>query len=395
MTAKEKLIKARAALVLDQPFFGSLVLRLKPQEDLSCNTLWVDGTNLGFSPKFVDSLSMDQLKGCLCHEVLHCALAHHARRGDRDGKKWNVAADYAVNPVIKDKFSLPDGFLFDPAFNDLSAENIYSKLPQEESGKDDQGQDGSGNGDSQEDSSPGSDSGQGQDPGGCGEVRDAPAEDGSTPGSEADLSKSEAEWKVAVAQAAQQAKSFGKLPAGIDRIVEEIINPRVDWRSILRYFMDTVSKSDYSWSPPNRRHIHSNIYLPSCRNTELGTVIIAVDTSGSIDDETLNKVAAELSGILNDVQAEAHVIYCDAEIQNVEYFGPGDFLGILNAKGGGGTDFRPVFDWIEKENISPSCLIYFTDLDGEFPESDPGFPVLWIVEGKTFESAPFGEILEI
>jgi predicted metal-dependent peptidase len=397
MTAKEKLIKARAALVLDEPFFGSLVLRLKLKEDSSCETLWVDGSTLGFSPSFVDSVSMDVLKGCLCHEVLHCALTHHARRGSRDSRRWNIAADYAVNPIIKDKFSLPDGILFDPGFAELSVEDIYSRLPDDKGGDRSQGDSGAGGGSSDEGSQAEDDSGGGPDadPGGCGEVRDAGSGDEGAASGEADFSQAEADWKVAVAQATQQARAFGRLPAGVERLVDEVINPRVDWRAILRRFMDTAAKSDYSWVPPNRRHVYAGLYLPSCRNSELGPVVVAVDTSGSIGDEMLGRVAAELSAIFQDARAEVHVLYCDAKIQAVEYFPAADFPSKLNAKGGGGTDFRPVFDWIEGSGVIPSCIIYFSDLEGEFPDADPGFPVLWVVDGKAQRVPPFGEVLEV
>ena len=142
MIGKDKVIKARAALVLDEPFFGSLVLRLKLKEDPSCKTMWVDGSTLGFNSTFVDSLSIEKLKGCLCHEVLHLALSHHTRRGNRTRTKWNVAGDYAINGMIKDKFSLPDGCLFDPKFTGLSTEAIYPQLPDEESESKDKNKEG-------------------------------------------------------------------------------------------------------------------------------------------------------------------------------------------------------------------------------------------------------------
>ena len=388
MDSRDKIIKARAALVLDEPFFGSLVLRLILEEDSSCNTLWVDGSRLGYNPGFVDSLSMDTLKGCLCHEVMHCALSHHARRGCRDSKKWNVAADYAVNPIIRDKFSLPDGALFNPDFSGISSEEIYNNLPDQDQGDRDQGQD-------QSQGQDGDDSqGSGADPGGCGEVRDCPGEDGGL-ASESDLSKSEADWKVAVSQAAQQARAFGSLPAGMDRVVDEIVNPKVDWRSLLRRFMDQVSKSDYSWSPPNRRYIHAGLYLPSCRTSDIGTVVVAVDTSGSISQDAINRVAAELSSIVIDFRAESYVLYCDSKIQGIEHFLDGDFPDKLNPKGGGGTSFVPVFEWIDRESINPSFLIYFTDLCGDFPESGPMYPVLWITEGQALKEVPFGEVIEV
>jgi len=390
MDSRDKIIKARAALVLDEPFFGSLVLRLILEEDSSCNTLWVDGSRLGFNPAFVDSLSMDTLKGCLCHEVMHCALSHHARRGCRDPEKWNVAADYAVNPIIRDKFSLPDGALFNPDFVSLSSEEIYNNLPDKGEGDQDQGQ-GQGQGQGQDD---GDSQGSGADPGGCGEVRDCPGEDGGL-ASESDLSKSESDWKVAVSQAAQQARAFGSLPAGMDRVVEEIVNPKVDWRSLLRRFMDTVSKSDYSWSPPNRRHIHSGLYLPSCRNNDVGTVVVAVDTSGSISQKTLDQVMSELSAIVQDFRSEVYVVYCDSKIQGIDHFYDGDLPDKLNPKGGGGTDFRPVFEWVDRESINPACVIYFTDLYGDFPESGPMYPVLWITEGQALKKVLFGEVIEV
>ena len=384
MTSKDKLVKARAALVLDEHFFGSLALRLTLVEDRSCKTLWTDGSSLGYNPAFVDALSMRALKGVVCHEVMHCALGHHARRDNREKEKWNVAADHAVNPLIKDKFSLPDGFLFDADFVELSAEEIYSRLPisAEQDKKDSQEQGEAGNG-------------KDADPGGCGEVRDANSgKDNKTP-SEADLARSEARWKVSVAQAAQQAKAFGHLAADLDRCVDKIINPRISWHSILQQFINTIVKSDYSWIHPNRRHIASGIYLPSCRSLEVGTIVLAVDTSGSISEKALKQVAADLSGILDVMKTDCHVVYCDKRIQGTEYFKSGDFILKLNAKGGGGTSFKPAFDWVEKENLSPACLIYFTDLDGEFPETEASYPVLWVTDRRIHKTPPFGEVLEV
>ena len=383
MDSQEKIVKARSLLVLDEPFFGSLVLRLSPVSDPSCDTLWTDGVSLGFSPDFVEAQSMDVLKGCLCHEVMHCALSHHARRGARDSKKWNVAADYAVNGIIRDKFSLPDGALFNPDFVSLSAEEIYNNLPDGTGGQD---KGGSSGGDQDQSQGP-------SDPGGCGEVRDVPGDDGGI-ASPSDLSKAESEWTVVVAQAAQQARAFGSLPAGMDRVVEQIVNPKIDWRSLLHRFMDQVARSDYSWMRPNRRHVHSGLYLPSCRNNDIGTIVVAVDTSGSISQNTLDQVVAELRAIVQDFRCDVSVVFCDSQVQGIEHFYDGDLPDRLIPKGGGGTDFRPVFEWIDRESVDLSCLIYFTDLCGDFPESGPMFPVLWITEGQALKEVPFGEVIE-
>lgn len=381
MKTTDKLTKSRAGLVLDDPFFGSLLLRLIMVEDSSIETMGTDGKKIRFNPAFVDSLSMDQLKGVLCHEVMHCALGHMSRRGDRNPIGWNIAADYAVNPIIRNKYSLPGGALFNPDWVNLSVEDIYSKIPKDEKSGQDKGK-GKGKG-----------QGQDVDPGGCGAVEDLKNEDGSQ-ASAADKSQSESEWKVAAVQAAQQAKSFGDLPAGIDRIIEEILNPKIDWREVLKRFVDTSAKNDYSLFPPNRRHIHNGLFLPSCKSNEIGSIVIAVDTSGSISQSQLNEFSSELFSIISDFSAEIHVLYCDTKIQKEEFYSSGDLPSSLKARGGGGTDFRPVFNWIEEHGLIPSCLIYFTDLYGSFPEEIPFYPVLWIVNSSE-ESIPFGELLKI
>ena len=169
MRASEKITKARAGLILDQPFFGALSLKLRVVEDQNCETAWTDGVSLGYSPEFIDGLSLEQTKGLISHEVMHCACAHQVRRGGRDHKKWNIAADYAINGILTGAgFVLPDGGLINSAFDDKSADEIYNLIPDPPP---DQG-DGDGQG-GQGDGNP--------DPGGCGEVRDTPGPDGSGP----------------------------------------------------------------------------------------------------------------------------------------------------------------------------------------------------------------------
>lgn len=380
MKASEKVTKARAGLVLDSPFFGSLALRLRVVADPTCETLWTDGERLGYSPAYVDGLSLAQVKGVLAHEVMHCACAHQGRRGARDAKRWNVATDHAINQVLEDaRFTLPEGRLLDPAFSGLAAEAIYPKLPNPPP----EGGDGDGDGDKP------------SDPGGCGEVRDAPNPNGTGPASPSELAQGVENWKVATAQAAQQARGMGRLPAGLERLVESILAPRVDWRAVLRRFVSQAAKSDYSWSRPNRRHVARGIYLPSLRSEELGPLVIAVDTSGSIGGEEVAQFAAEASAILEEFRTTATVIYCDAAVANVEEVTSDDLPLVLHPMGGGGTDFRPAFDYVAEHDLTPSCLVYLTDLEGCFPKSAPAYPVLWAVLGKTSYRAPWGEEVAI
>lgn len=374
ITPRDKISKARAGLILDQPFFGALALRLRVIEDPTCPTAWTDGQSMGYNPTFIEGLTLAETKGVVCHNVMHCALAHMSRRGNRDHRKWNIAGDLAINQIIEDaKMTLPKGRLLDPAYVGMSADEIYGKLPPPpEGGKE-------GEGDSRT-----------SDPGACGEVRDAPGAAGQQP-SPADLAQSAEDWKITVAQAAQAARQTGKLPAGLDRLVGEILAPKIDWREVLRRFVDRTARADYSWTPPNRRYIHQGIYLPSVRSEVLPPIVIVVDTSGSIQAAGINQFAAEMTAILEDYRTSATVIYCDAAIAHVEEFTSDDLPLRLTPKGGGGTDFRPPFAWVDERGLTPSCLIYLTDMEcSSFPET-PDYPVLWAHVGNGGTPAPFGE----
>jgi predicted metal-dependent peptidase len=177
------------------------------------------------------------------------------------------------------------------------------------------------------------------------------------------------------------------------RAIREQVAPRLDWRDVLRRYLSAAAKSDYVWTPPNRRHITRGLYLPSLRSETLGPVVVAVDTSGSIDDVTLAAFAAEITAILDEAAPAAiHVVYCDDAIAGTETYAPGDIIN-LSPHGGGGTAFRPVFDWIARSDIQPVCAIYLTDLEGRDFGPEPDYPVLWVSTGST--TAPFGEVIPL
>lgn len=381
MNARDKMSAARIQLLAGHPFFAVLALRLKLQEERGIETGDVDGVTLRYNPDWVDKLELPECVGFNAHEVAHCAFLHPTRRGDRDPKKWNIACDYAINLMLKDAgFHLPKGGLVNEAYRGMTAEAIYAALP------DHPGGDGANGG--------GNEGGQGDDPGGCGGVRDAPsAEEGKRP-SQAEITQHEADWKLAVAQAAQIAKSRGKLPAEIEKLVEELLEAKVDWRAMLRRFIDASHPSDYSWTRPNRRFVAQGLYLPSITREGVGKLVIAVDTSGSVSDGLLKQFAGEISMIANEVRPEEIVaVHCDAMVQHVQRFQPGDDV-VLECKGGGGTDFVPVFDWVDEHGEFPRCLIYLTDMYGRFPDDPPPYPVLW-ASASDVHQAPFGEVVPI
>lgn len=391
--AREAVLKARTALVLDQPFFGALALRLKIVADPSCDTLWTDGVSLGYKPRYVESITHAELKGWVAHEVLHCTNGHVWRKGARNHDKWNAAADYAINPIIlgAGMVLVPDALDGTP-YQGMSAEEIYARLPDGQNGGDTGEQGGSGGGYQDSDTGQnqgGNDKDSGDEkkdkPVWGGEVRDAPNAD--------TTDELAAQWHQATLQAAQAAKAMGQLPAGLERLIEEIKHPPQDWRAILRRFVQSSMADDYSWKMPNTRFLFAGLYMPALKSESLPPIVVAVDTSGSIDEATLSAFAAEINAIAEEAQPEAvHVVYCDAGINGERRFERDDLI-TLESMGGGGTDFRPVFEWVEQEGIIPACLIYLTDLEGTFPEMPPDYPVLWGATSRW--EAPWGETVRV
>jgi predicted metal-dependent peptidase len=199
-----------------------------------------------------------------------------------------------------------------------------------------------------------------------------------------------------MAQAVQQAKAMGSLPGALERLVSDILEPVLDWRELLRRFVDTSAKNDYQWFPPNRRYVHSGLLLPSLRSQELKNITLAMDTSGSITDDDLKAFQAEVRALVEDYQANATVIYCDDKVRKVERFDEGSPVE-LHPKGGGGTDFRPPFEHIEESGEYPVCLIYQTDGEcRDFPVVPP-YPVLWVLTRRRSYgwNPPFGETITL
>ena len=382
MIPAKRIIRERAQLVLKEPFFGRLVLRLDMVESKSIPRAGTDGERIFYNPAWIDTLSDPELRGLLVHEVMHCSQLHPFRREWRDHDKWNLAADLSINPLILEAgFVLPKGGLIDKQFTGDAAERIYSLIPDppKEQGaagrsfddimdpgqdKDDEGKDGQGQ-----------DRGQGQ-----GQER---------------ARRLEEEWRETTIQAATEAAKAGKVPLGMERLVRRIAAGRVDWRSLLRQFLNQVRASDYSWSRPSRRHISSGLILPSMRSVEAGLIIFGFDTSGSMDDRIVAASWAECVSALEDIKPEAELIAFDSKVQRVEHVEPGEPLpDELNLPGGGGTDFRPIFERIESEEWSPCCVVIFTDLDGAFPDIEPAYPVIWIADNDRTR-APFGITLPV
>ncbi|TCK33377.1 putative metal-dependent peptidase [Paraburkholderia sp. BL8N3] len=419
-----RISKQRTALVLDQPFFGTLALRLKVVEDPSCKTFWVDGQSLGYNPTYLGSLNDLETRGVLAHEILHVANGHCWRMGDRDPDLWNDACDYAINPIVLDAgLLLPKGVLVDARFKGKSAEEIYGTLAQEKRQKEKQKKQGQAKG-KQDGGKPDAQSGQKSEsePGGNSPPQSSPGANGAnTPSTNPDAGSSpnaapscgevrqytaddkaqqEADWKVAVLQAAKAAKMRGALPGSLAGMVADAIEPAVDWRPILHRFAQEASPTDYSFAMPHRRYLHMGLYLPSLNEPAVGDAVFVRDSSGSLWDETQAQFAAEIIAVNEGVRPRRLIVMdCDTRVTQVQSFERGDAVDfdLQPVRGGGGTSFVDPFKRLADEGIHPAFLVYLTDMDGRFPDEAPSYPVLWASTTplKRARKAPFGEIVEV
>jgi predicted metal-dependent peptidase len=306
-----------------------------------------------------------------------------------------MACDYSINPILLDAgLTLPKDVLIDNRFRGMSAERIYNLIEEEqnespassERNTHSGGESGAQGTNCPESHAAGDEAQAPATLGGVGQVLDAPEPHAGEGPSVAEQAR---EWQIAVEQAETVAKVAGKLPAGAVRALEASAAAKVDWRELLlRAWSDTIP-ADYSWTRPNRRHVWSGLYLPGISSEGVGEIAIAVDCSGSVSSRQLGLFEAEVRSILEGQRPRlVHVLYFDAAVQKVETYQAGQPVS-LSPVGGGGTDFRPCFDWLEQQGIVPQTLVFLTDLCGTFPSEAPGYPVIWA--STEARRAPFGE----
>lgn len=377
MKTIDKITRAKIAVVYDQPFFATLLMRKKFVSDKNVKSMVTTGETIRYNDDWVEGLSPDKLKGVICKSALHTAFLHHLRRGSRDEAQWKKAADKVVAGILRqNKLELPED-IYDPQYDGMAVENAYAEMGKK---PDDDGQ-GQGDGDQQ-----GDDSQPGDDPGGCGTVEDAPPE--------TDVQVEEAKAKQELSQAIMVGKQAGKMPLGAD-VLMEILEPKVPWEEIIARFCTMAARNDYSFSKPNKRYLQSGIVMPSLFSLEVGEIVLFADTSISMDKEKLDRCGTEMHSIASMFNAHMTVGYIDEEWQGAQEFEPTDEF-ILEPKGGGGTDFRPGFEWLKEQGMIPKCLVYLTDGEcWDFPEEEPDFPVLWAITGGMKFEPPFGEVIYI
>lgn len=367
MDLKTRIEKAKIQLMFKHPFFGAIAMMLPAviSKDV-VPTAGVDGKRMYFNPDFCEPLSDPELTFLVAHECMHPMLNHATRLGTRDHFKFNMAGDYIINQLLVDEGigKFIEGGLLDQLIVDRggTTEGIYAILPDVPQNK--------------------------QGYGGSGQPYDQVMQSGKT---DSEKSQLEQEWKIMAGQALAQAKMAGKLSANLERLVGEILEPKVDWREVLRRFVVKSKTDDRSWARPNRRFAAQGLVLPTVSGEAMGDIMIAVDCSGSISNEILNEFAAEIYGIKDDcMPTNIHVVYFDSEVCHYEKFSRDDELHI-EPHGGGGTAFSPVFAFAEENDIQPVCCVFLTDLYcSDFGNPQP-YPVLWVSNGAN--AAPWGEVV--
>lgn len=366
--------RAKSQLLLHQCFFASLLLRMPVREDERVPTMGTNGKEIVYNSKFVDSLPVPELISVLCHEIYHIIFEHMLRRGRRDMEKWNIATDYAINLLLHDaRMPLPKMALLNEAYKGMYAEQIYDKLPNIKTLK--------------------------LPDGWCiGSVEDMTDKDGRglTEDEIAEISK---EVKANVREAALIAKMAGKLPADMERMLGDLLNPKIPWREVLAKFLTVHVLTDYTWRLPNKRYVSHGIYLPALDEPEIGDLVFVVDTSGSITDDDLVDLMSEVKGILIAFPTKSFwLLGCDTRVASAQELTLQD--DIHKPKGGGGTSYVEPFKWVDKQGMEPACLIYLTDGECDsFPRERPDYPVLWVLTQDSsyykhvWEKPPFGDVI--
>jgi predicted metal-dependent peptidase len=381
--ARDILIQARVKMLMVHDFWGKIATRMKLiNADEWCATLATDGRNFYYNSQFVLNLKgVDKVVFGFAHEVLHCLYDHIARTGSRDKRMSNIAQDYVINAdLVKHKVGTKIdeidiiydekyyGWAWEAVYDDLmknvqiiNIEDLMDMLLDDhlEEGDDDENGDG----------------------------KDGDNKDGVSKKrpkiSAEEREKLKDEFREAVLQAAQGAKP-GSLPMGIERMVNQLTDPKLDWRSLITMKIPSLAKNDYSYQRPNKKYQYSGIVMPGLQREESIDVCIAIDTSGSISQKQLEEVLSEIVGLM-DMYAEftLRIWQFDTAVYGYEQFTKdtsGDLLH-YRIKGGGGTSFQANWDFMKEEGIEPKLFIMFTDGETGDGWGDPDYQedMLWII----------------
>jgi predicted metal-dependent peptidase len=372
---------AYSKLGMREPFIAAVMTRVKREISSTVPTAGTNGSWVRFNPTWCEPLTDPELFGLVLHEACHVVLMHMWRRENRDARLWNVANDALINAYIRSRgWQIPAGGVnLKWVREQMSSEEVYEKLKQDQQKQKQQQSGGDGDGEGTPDDGLGGGGFDGQ-----GDLHDAVDE------------ATRVDMEASIIAAAKMAKECGQGSSLIDRVLDQVGQSKVRWQDVTRSMLTESSAADYTYMRPSRRFIGSGLYLPSLRTDALGGLAIGFDTSGSMGSEECNQIAAELQAIVDDLQpAFVEVVYCDYAVTHVERFERDEALQ-LRPKGGGGTRFQPVFEHFSKTGDQYCGMIFFTDMEGNLDECDePSYPMIWANIGRRDYDAPFGTVVKV
>jgi len=389
----DRIITARVGLLLRHPFFGNLATRLKIQAcDGWCPTAATDGRNLYYNTQFFNAMSNKEIEFVIAHEILHCVYDHLLRRDGRDPKLYNIAADFVVNNIlvrerIGEKPKIIDCFQ-DFKYEGWASEEVYDDLYEEATKNGQQALDALGemldehydwDKDGDEDGTEDKGDGNG----------------GRPRYSKDELERIKDEVKEAMINSAQSAGA-GNVPAGIQRMIKELTEPKMNWRELLRQQIQSTIRSDFTFQRPNRKSWQSGAILPGMNFQDTIDICVSLDMSGSIGNEQARDFLSEIKGIMDEYQDYKIVVWCfDTKVYNEQEFTAqgGEDLMNYEIMGGGGTEFMVNWDYMKENDIVPKKFIMFTDGYAWNSWGDPDYcDTIFLVHGNHDKSieGPFG-----
>ncbi len=397
MTYEKKIQKAKARLMLDHPYFGTVASSLTLQKNNEILTFSSDGEMMRYNSEYLDRLSVTEVEFMMANGAMHAVLQHQDRASGRTKWLWQTATDYVVNGMlVKNGMQAPEYANYESKFEGMYAEEVYEILRGEmtdnsQFSMQQEQQEISDTDDAdakslhlQKELTPSNDIDNTE--------HEENAENKEEHNITADPEALSEEMKEHYEQIFQKLKRQGNLPKDLNLVVPEYFSHQVDWREFLYGYIASHAKSTYRFTPPNMKYLYRGIYLPSL-SSDLLRIIVAIDTSGSIDETLLGTFLGEVSSMMQQYpNYEIDLITADAKIQSHKVFLPGEALE-YEISGGGGTDFRPVFEYIDQQINYPTLLLYFTDGDGKFPELEASYDVLWVM--PEVKEVPFGEVVSL
>jgi len=384
VSIEQKLSQAKARLLVQNPYFGTLASRLEFKKNDNIQSFLSKGVSYQYNDEYLKDLDLDEIGFTLSNAAMHIALAHDNRQKKRMSWLWQLATDHAINSMlIENGLDAPFGVNYQSRFDGMYAEEIYAILKEEiknqeydDNEENDTGFNEENRKKESEEKAPNSE-----------ETKDKQRSQQEVDTEERAVD--EEAWKQNLEEASEKFKN--ELPEGIERFYKKE-ESKIDWRAELYNAIDRHYYHDYKLVPPSKKLLYMGTYLPSLSSNML-RIAVAIDSSGSVDEALLGEFISEFESILLSFSSfEIDLLICDDKIRSTTHFSSGDKLE-YELKGGGATDFKPVFESIENELYETQLLLYFTDLEGKFPEAEPLVDTIWVT--NSLNEVPFGKVIRI